>query len=70
MEDDLLWKTAFGGRQPLVEDDLQWKTPSVDPCMQPNPLWSILIMMPRLTTILDYVTQPSQTITDNYIRLS
>ena len=26
MEDDLLWKTTFGGRQPLVEDNLQWKT--------------------------------------------
>ena len=25
-EDDLWWKTTFGGRRPLVEDDLRWKT--------------------------------------------
>ena len=25
MEDDLLWKTTFGGRQPSVEDDPRWK---------------------------------------------
>ena len=24
-EDDLRWKTTFGGRHPLVEDDLWWK---------------------------------------------
>ena len=26
MEDDLWWKTTFGGIQPAVEDDLWWKT--------------------------------------------
>ena len=26
VEDDLWWKTTFGGRQPMVEDDLWWKT--------------------------------------------
>ena len=26
VEDNLWWKTTFGGRQPLVEDDLRWKT--------------------------------------------
>ena len=26
LEDDLLWKKTFGGRQPLVEDNLQQKT--------------------------------------------
>ena len=26
MEDDLRWKTAFDGRQPLMEDNLRWKT--------------------------------------------
>ena len=26
MEDNLWWKTTFGGRQPSVEDNLQWKT--------------------------------------------
>ena len=26
MEDDLQWKTTFGGRQPSMEDNLQWKT--------------------------------------------
>ena len=26
MEDDLRWKTTYGGGQPEVEDDLQWKT--------------------------------------------
>ena len=25
MEDDLWWKTTFGGRRPLLEDDLWWK---------------------------------------------
>ena len=25
VEDDLWWKTTFGGRQPLVEDNLGWK---------------------------------------------
>ena len=25
MEDDLWWKTTFGGRQPSMEDDLWWK---------------------------------------------
>ena len=26
MEDDLYWKTTFGGRQPSVDDDFRWKT--------------------------------------------
>ena len=26
MEDNLLWKTIFDGRQPLVDDNLWWKT--------------------------------------------
>ena len=26
MEDNLRWKTTFGGRQPLVKDNLWWKT--------------------------------------------
>ena len=26
MEDDLQWKTIFGGRHPSVEDDTLWKT--------------------------------------------
>ena len=26
MEDNLWWKTTFGGRQPSVEDNLWWKT--------------------------------------------
>ena len=26
MEDDLWWKTTFGGRRPSVEDDFRWKT--------------------------------------------
>ena len=25
MEENLWWKTTFGGRQPSVEDNLQWK---------------------------------------------
>ena len=29
VEDDLWWKTNFGGRRPSVEDDLLWKTPFV-----------------------------------------
>ena len=27
LEDNLWWKTSFGGRQPSVEDDFRWKTP-------------------------------------------
>ena len=26
MEDNLQWKTPFGGRRPLAEDNLRWKT--------------------------------------------
>ena len=26
VEDDLWWKTTYGGRQPLVEDNFWWKT--------------------------------------------
>ena len=26
MEDNLLWKTTFCGRRPLVEDKFRWKT--------------------------------------------
>ena len=30
VEDDLRWKTTFGGRWPSVEDSLLWKQPSVE----------------------------------------
>ena len=26
VEEDVWWRTTFGGRQPFVEDDLWWKT--------------------------------------------
>ena len=40
MEDDLRWKTTFGGRQPSVKDNIRWKTtfggrrPSVEDNLQ------------------------------------
>ena len=30
VEDDLRWKTTFGGRRPMLEDNLWWKTPLVE----------------------------------------
>ena len=44
MEDDLRWKTTFGGRRPRVEDKLRWKTTfggrqslhAVAYCLSPN----------------------------------
>ena len=41
VEDDLWWKTTFGGRQPSVEDDLWWKTTfsGGQPLMEDNLRW-------------------------------
>ena len=41
VEDNLRWKTTFGGKQPLVEDDLWWKMTfsGRQPSLEDNLLW-------------------------------
>ena len=43
MEDDLSWKTTYGGSQPLEKDDQRWKTTFGGPCMLPTPLCGIFL---------------------------
>ena len=44
MEDNLWWKTTFGGRRPLVEDDLWWKMTlgGRQPAVEHDLQWKIL----------------------------
>ena len=63
MEDDLWWKTTFGGRQPLVEydlrwkveDDLQWKTTFSGrlPLVEEDPQWKTTFGRRRLSVEAD-----------------
>ena len=49
VEDNLQWKTTFGGRWLSVEDNFWWKTtfsgrrPWVESCMLPTPLCGIFV---------------------------
>ena len=45
MEDDLLWKMTFDGRQPSMEDNLRWKTTfdGGQPLMEDDFQWKMTI---------------------------
>ena len=55
MEDDLHWKTTFGGRQPSVEGDLWWKTTFSErrPSVEDDLWWKMTWMCTELSLILD-----------------